>query len=540
MIGMTLVAVMLGFGLSSCDKNIDNPTTDTPELPDNQIVILYENDVHCAVDGYAKLAAQRNLHKTSTPYVSTVSCGDFASGNIVGMVSSGEYIVNIMNKVGYDVVTLGNHELDYGMPQMLKLTEALEAPVVCANLMNIQTQEHLYPAYQIISYDNVDIAYIGFTTTTSAKNLRDENGNVIYSFMRDEFYQNAQYWIDDARQNGADYVVALAHLGDMDRGNGHPSSIGLIANTTGLDAVIDGHDHHVIEQKMIENKEGNPVLLTSSGTGFQYVGKLVLTQEGTFESSLINIQDDNTMVDEEIQQYVDAIKEEAESSGKQVVGYNETDLSIYNADGTRIVRKQETGIGNFLADAFRSYTQSDVALVNGGGIRADLKKGDISFNDIITVMPFKNEVNTATMTGQQLLDVLEFAVSFLPNENGVFMQVSGMKFVVNADIPSPVVIDRENNLFSHVGEGERRVSDLQIWDNEEAKYKPVDLSRIYTLSSFDYLLLSMGDLGILRYATPIDTYWGLEVESVIYYLQNILNGRIGASYAQPEGRIVIL
>ena len=257
--------------LCACEDVIDNKT---PALPDRPIIVLYDNDVHCSIDGYPRLASFYNKYLSASNFVSTVSCGDFSSGGHIGSISKGEAIVDIMNYVGYDVVALGNHELDYGMQQMFNLTEALDAPVVCANLKNLQTDNYPYPAYHIISYGEVDVAYIGFTTTTSgtAKSLSDEQGNMLYDFMRDDFYQHAQRSIDDARNNGADFVVALAHLGDSEKSGGHPNSIGLINNTTRLDAVIDGHDHHVIEELFVNNKEGKPVLLTSSGSNFQYIG----------------------------------------------------------------------------------------------------------------------------------------------------------------------------------------------------------------------------------------------------------------------------
>lgn len=532
-----LVSALL-FGQCS-DEN--NPKVRVPDRPEKPIVILYENDVHCAVDGYAKLVALRKLQQETTPYVSTVSCGDFVSGNIVGLASEGEQIVKIMNEVGYDAVVFGNHELDYGMPQMLKLAEQLEAPVVCANLQNTQTQKFLFPAYHTISYGDVDIAYIGFTTTTNGtKNaLSDENGNLVYSFMKNEFYQNAQNWIDDARKKGADYVVALCHLGDMDRGNGHPSSLSLISNTKGIDAVIDGHDHHVIEQKMVENKEGKQVLLTSSGTAFKYVGKLVLTTEGKFESSLTDIHHDDALVDEETQKQVASLVEEAKSGGKEVIAYNEALLSIYDEARKRIVRKQETGLANLIADSYRHCTQSDIAMVNGGGVRADLKQGDVTINDLYTVLPFGDMIYKANISGKHLLDVLEFSVSHLPNEDGTFMQVSGLKFTVDSTIPTPAVMDLEQDIFTHVGEGERRVSDVQIWDESEKKYKPLDVSRTYTMASLDYLLLDKGGSAIFNHVDPIEDYWGADVEIVANYIQRVLNGKISASYALPEGRIVI-
>ena len=517
-----------------------NSTADRPDLPQEPIVILYENDVHCAVDGYAKFVAQRNIIEATTPYVTTVSCGDFVSGNIVGAISQGEGIASILNNTGYDVIVLGNHEIDYGIEQTFKLCDMLDAEVVCANLMNIQTKERPLPAYHILSYGDVDIAYIGFSTTLSGTiaQLSDGQGNRLYSFMRDEFYQNAQSFIDKARKEGADYVVALTHLGDAEKRGGHPNSVELIAQTTGLDAVIDGHDHHTIEEQFVENKEGKQVLLTSTGSAFKNAGVLTLNTQGEFHSALISIAGDESPKDEKTQQFVERIKEEAMQSGKYVVGYSDVDLSINDNSGKRIVRKQEANIGNLVTDACRVCTDSDVAMINGGGIRADIAKGEVTFNDIYNVVPFGDDLYTATLTGQQLLDAVEFSVSHLPQESGEFMQVSGMRFKVDASIPSPVVRDNADGLYSHVGEGKRRVSDLQILDKQSGEYRPVDPTREYTVASFDYILLQLGGSGILRYAKPTEKYWGQCVDNIVNHIQNTLNGHIGTQYAETDGRIV--
>lgn len=526
--------------VASCNKEtIENRKPDVPSSP---IVILYENDVHCSVDGYPMFVSLREKCLSDTDYVATVSCGDFASGGLVGAISKGEQIVEIMNYVGYDVVTLGNHELDYGMQQMINITDALETPVVCANLKNVQTNTHPYPAYYIIRYGEVDVAYIGFTTTTSGtvQSLSDEQGAPLYSFMREEFYQNAQYYINAARKEGADYVIALAHLGDSQNSAGHPSSIELINSTTGLDAVIDGHDHHVIAQQFVNDKAGNPVLLTSSGSNFAYIGKLTITTDGTVGSSLISVADGGISADSNTQQFVEQVKEEVGNQGNFVIGHSDVDLTIYDSEGKRIVRKQEANIGDFCADAFRSFTGADIAMVNGGGIRANIKSGEILFNDLYNVMPFGDMIATGTLSGQQLLDVLEFAVSALPEEAGVFMQVSGLRYKVNPNIPSPVVKSGEDMLFSHVGEGARRVSDVEILDKQSGEYKAVDLSGQYIMATLDYLILEQGGSAIFNSVKPISTYWGADIEILRHYLESTLGGNIGSQYAEPQGRIVMM
>ena len=532
---ISLICVLL-FG--ACNE--DNVKERLPDLPTEPIIVFYENDVHCAVDGYPMLVSLRNDCLFRTDYVSTVSCGDFASGGFVGAISKGEQIVEIMNYVGYDVVVLGNHELDYGMQQMFDLTEALDAPVVCANLKNIQTDTYPYPAYHMVRYGEVDVAYIGFTTTTSGTvtSLSDEQGNPLYSFMRENFYENAQHFIDEARRNGADYVIALSHLGDSEKTGGHPNSTGLIAYTTGLDAVIDGHDHHVIEEQLVNNKEGKPVLLTSSGTNFQYVGQLTINTDGSVQSSLIDITNGNMNADNETLQFVEQLKEEVSGKGNFVIGHSDVDLMIYDSEGNRIVRKQETNIGDFCADALRSFTDADIAMVNGGGIRTNIKRGEILFNDLYNVMPFGDMIATGTFYGEQLLDVLEFAVSALPAEAGTFMQVSGLRFTVDPDIPSPVMKDTETGMFSHVGEGERRVSHVEILDKQSGEYKAVELSRQYTIATLDYLILEQGGAGILSCVKPDSIYWGADIEVLRHYLESVLGGNIGSEYTQPQGRII--
>lgn len=530
--------LILVFPLLFVACNDENTEIEIPDSPNKQIVILYDNDVHCSVDGYPFLVALRNDCLSGTKHVSTVSCGDFASGGIVGAISKGEEIAKIMNHVGYDAIALGNHELDYGFPQMYKITEYLNAPVLCANLINVQTDTHPYPAYHIVKYGDVDIAYIGFTTTTSGTvaTLNDEQGKPLYSFMREDFYLNAQHFIDEARKNGADYVIALSHLGDSENDT-HPSSRSLIANTTGLDAVIDGHDHHCIEELFINDKNGKAVLLTSSGSNFQYVGKLTIEEDGRMHSTLVSTENNGIVADNNTKQFVNNIKEEVESLGNFVIGQSNVNLTINDENGKRIVRKQETNIGDFCADALRIFTDADIALLNGGGIRKDINQGEILFNDLYNVMPFGDMIATGDLTGEQLLDILEYAVSFLPSENGVFMQVSGLRFKVNPEITSPVVMG-EDNMFSHIKDGERRVSCVDILDKQSGEYKEVDLSRKYTMATLDYLILELGGSGIFKGVEPHSTYWGADIEILRSYLESNLEGIIGDEYSQPQGRII--
>ena len=512
----------------------------TPDLPEKPIVIVFENDVHCAVDGYAKFVSLREKQREQTPYIATVSCGDFVQGDIIGSLSKGESIVSLMNEVEYDVVTLGNHEFDYGIPQLFKLRDSLEAAIVSTNFCNYRTGELIFPPYQILHYGEVDIAFMGFTTTTTPTMVAphtflNENKEIAYGFYRPTFYENAQKQIDKARAEGADYVVALSHLGDMDRGE-HASSVNLISRTTGIDVVLDGHDHRVMPDSLVYNLEGKPVLLASTGLKFQNIGLLTLSESGTFTSRLVPTAD--VEASEEAQVLVESMKKKALKEGERKVGVNEVLLSPDDAEGKRLVRNRETNIGNFCADAFREVLKTDVAMINGGGIRADLPQGDVTYNHLVSVFPFNNTACTATLTGQQLWDALEFSVSSLPGEDGSFMQVSGVKFEVDTLIPSPIVVD-EFGVFQHVGKGARRVGNLKVWDKENQAYLPVDLKRKYTLASFNYMLKNLGCSGIFRYTELLEDNLGQDVDILASYIANVLHGRIGKQYAEVEGRIVM-
>ena len=278
-----LIIFFLGCGKKNHKANLTNEM-------DAPIVIVYENDVHCAVDGYAAMKAIREAQRLTTPYVCTVSCGDFVQGDLVGTLSHGEYIIDIMNHVEYDVVTLGNHEFDYGMNQTFKLTDSLTASVVCANLYDVRSNSHVFKPYQIIRYGKTNVAFIGFTTTstpssTSPLTYQDEKGNTIYDFSMEHFYTCAQKQIDAARDEGADYVIALCHLGDIPEDD-HPTSISLIAHTMGIDAVLDGHSHSIIPDTMVMNSKGDEVLLSSTGSKFQYIGLLTIDTKGRLTSRL--------------------------------------------------------------------------------------------------------------------------------------------------------------------------------------------------------------------------------------------------------------
>lgn len=523
----------------SCVTSKKNPSSIVGPVVQSPVVVIYENDVHCAVEGYAKLATVREELQVKTPYVTTVSCGDYIQGGLVGAVSDGGYIIDVMNKVGYDVVTLGNHEFDFGVPRMFELMKELDASVVNANFFNLQTDRTVFPAYEIRSYGNLKIAFIGLTTTTalsdSPRKFKNEDGRFIYDLSKDHFYETVQTRIDQARKEGADYVVVLSHMGE-EIVDDHPNSYSLIAQTTGIDVVLDGHTHHYLPDTLIHNQAGEPVLMSSTGSQFKAVGVLTLTKDGKFQTELRSLKD--VVPHSEVQAFVDEINEKVEAEGNEVIGYSEVNLSSHDEHGNRTLRNQEAGLGNFSADAYRMVLETDIALVNGGGIRDSISKGDLTFNVLKKAFPYGNRAATGIMTGQQIIDALEFSVKDVPNEFAEFLHVSGLRFEVNSSIASPVLIDADG-VFAGVGNAERRVSNVQVLNQQSGKYEPIMADKEYSVAGVNYLLVEGSGQGILSSAKVVNPDMGTDIEIHSIYIQQHLKGRIGKQYGATEGRILI-
>lgn len=503
------------------------------------ITFFYENDVHCSVDGYAKLAYLKNQELKDNPDVRVVSSGDYVQGGGLGALSKGEYIVDVMNAVGYDAVTLGNHEFDYGIPRLKELAARLNTDIVSCNLIDLNTGTRMFAPYKMMKFDNARIAVVGISMPYSFVSARpsyfqDAEGNMMYSLCAETFYDSVQSVIDQARGEGADYVIAIAHIGDdaFDEIN----SSEMAQRTRGIDVILDGHAHSVVPSRYFKNSEGKEVLVTSTGSNLQYVGKLTLSDKGEFAAELIPTE--NVPSDPDVLAVINDVKSKYDLQTKRVIGHCEAELNVDDEDGPRQVRYKEMGIGDFCADAVRVCMNTDVAFMNGGAIRAALHKGSITYSDILTVFPFDNTVATANMTGQQILDMLEFSVYVLPVEFGGFLQVAGLKFDVVMQNDTPVTVD-VNKKFSGFLASPRRVRNVMV-EGADGTYSPIDPGKTYTTAALSFLLKEHGDGFDVLNGVPATDTGMIDVDMLESFIVDSLKGVIPAGYGRAEGRINLI
>jgi 2',3'-cyclic-nucleotide 2'-phosphodiesterase (5'-nucleotidase family) len=439
------------------------------------------------------------------------------------------------------------------MEQFLELTERADFPYISCNFT--KEDEPVFAPYVIKEAAGMKIAFVGITTpksltSSTPKYFQNEAGEYIYGFSADDtgekLYQAVQTAVDDARAEGAEYVYVMAHLGLEEAV--HPYTYAdVISNTNGIDVFLDGHSHDT-EQVVMKNKDGEDVVRSAVGTKLSCIGhSLISPEEGIVETAIWSWPNNESMpslvnIRNEIADKVDTALAKVDSEMNEEVGSSSVALTIYDpnekdASGNpiRMVRRAETNLGDFCADAVRIVTGADIGICNGGGVRKNIDKGTITYGNIISVHPFGNEICVVEVTGQQILDALELGASSLPDEMGGFLQVSGLSYEVDVAIPSGCQRD-ENNMFIGV-EGERRVKNVMVGD------EPIDPAKTYTLAGTNYTLLEHGD-GQTAFdgATLLENGTRLDYQVLIEYITDNLGGEIGEEYADPygQGRIKIL
>lgn len=500
------------------------------------IVILYENDVHCNVEGYSKLSAMKKELLETYAHVGVVSSGDYIQGSSYGIVSRGAYIVELMNLVGYDAIALGNHEFDYHLSRLDELIGILDTKPICCNFRKLGEQNTYFDPYSIVSYGDVKVAYVGITTpttvttTSSPSQFKDEAGNYIFTFHPDDLYEVVQASVDAAIGEGADYVIALSHIGDQEISYDIEE---LIESTSGLDVVLDAHSHSVIEQRTVIDLAGDEVLLSSTGTQFEHIGKLTISG-GEITTELIRTEE-YERTDPVVDAYLKQIEEDSAALFERKVAFSEVHLITHDENGNRLVRVSETNLGDFCSDAIRYLMDADIGYINGGGLRAEIPVGDITYNDLLSVFPFQNTIVLAKIDGQTLLEMLEMALMEWPEECS-FPHVSGVTFSVNAELPSSVIINEHEEFCGF--SGPYRVYDIKVQNGKTGEYEPIDPGKTYTIASNNYYLIEHGSgMTMLERVEVLRDDGMLDVQALETYIVEALGGVIGEEYREVSPNI---
>ena len=503
--------------------------------------VLYTNDVHTYIDKDLNYTVAA-MYRDTLDNVLMVDAGDHVQGTAYGSMDKGETIIKLMNAVGYDLATLGNHEFDYGMEGCMNAIEWAEFPYVSCNFYHEENGvkgENVLDAYKVFEIGGQKIAFIGVTTPESFTKstpayFQDEEGNYIYGIAGGEdgsdLYATVQEAIDAASEE-ADVIIGLGHLG-VDPASQPWTSEEVIANTTGFDAFIDGHSHTEVPMEEVADKDGNTVILTQTGSYFNNLGHMTIAPDGTISTELLNMEN----VKASLFDAVDAAHRAGEEANSedgvyeiqsawigqvndelgQVIGTTECVLNNYTEDGTRLVRSQETNSGDFAADAlyylFSKTSAVDgypvnMAIMNGGGIRNEAITGEISYLTCKNMHTFGNVACLIQVTGQQILDALEFGARGVGTgeEIGGFLHVSGATYTIDTSIPSSCTMD-DKGVFTGV-DGEYRVKDVMIVDPITGESAPLDVDATYNLAGYNYTLRDLGDgFSMFQGATNILDY----------------------------------
>jgi len=553
-----ILALCLMISLTACELPGELQTSaDIPEeedeVPENietgtdDIVILFTSDVHGSVDSgwtYSGVDVIRKQLIEKGNIVILVDNGDSIQGEPLATMTEGSAIIELMNTLGYDIATIGNHEFDYGVDRFMELAQMAKFPYVSCNF-NKSGELVFYP-YIIKSINGIKIAFVGITTPWTLRSsiplhFMDKDGNYIYGFMQGGdgkiLYDAVQKAVDEARTEGADYVIAMAHLGNVAEHKPYTYA-DVLANTTGIDVLIDGHSHD-LDQVTMKNKDGKKVIRSACGTKLEAIGYVRITANGEISTGLYRWNNDENAVEvlgleSDMNEACNQAKEKLSTVLAEVVAKSEIDLLIKDpVTDTRLVRNQETAIGNLCADAYRYISGADIAFVNGGGVRDNLLKGDITREDILKIYPFGNMLSVCEATGQEILDALEFSVHSWPNEFGGWLCPSGIRYEVHTYINSGVVTDVAG-MFVGV-KGEYRVKNVYVGD------EPLDLNKTYTVASNDYIIQKMGD-GYTMFADNIilqDSVM-LDAQVLIKYITEGLGGVIRHEYLEPQERIIFV
>ncbi|NLO85574.1 MAG: bifunctional metallophosphatase/5'-nucleotidase [Clostridiales bacterium] len=500
-----------------------------------KLVILHTNDIHGravngdGVLGYSRIAQVKTDLELLGASVLLLDAGDATQGTPLVNLSQGASAIDFMIAAGYDAMTLGNHEFDWGFDNLQQILEGAPFDVLCANITDSISGESVFTpnkVYEVAS--GIKVGIFGLDTPETMTKAHPDKVKGITFAMNEDLYAVAQGQVDELKAAGADIIVCLGHLG-VDDESAPNRSIDVIDNTTGIDIFIDGHSH----TNMNGGERFGTTLLTSTGEYGQNLGYIIIDGADVIKSG------NYTGVDAEVEDLVNTI--DAQVNEQLSASFATTEVLL---DGERApgVRTQETNLGDFSADAILWGAQQALgeeavvaAVTNGGGIRTSIEVGDVTMLTMKTVFPFGNEVTTITVTGAELLEALEAATCALPEASGAFPQVAGIEFTIDTTVPYENGEQYPDSTYFAPAKPGSRVTIATVGG------EAFDLEALYTIATNDFTAAGGDTYYAFRYAYQTAGYkTGVALEdALVNYTTTVLGGVIGEQYAAPQGRITI-
>lgn len=531
---MVLSLTVTGFAIE------DTATTREPEVMTEEAtmagktVILHTNDVHGAIAGYAYITALKADYEAKGAEVILVDAGDYSQGTSYVSVTKGLDAIEMMNAAGYDVVTLGNHEFDYGYTQLKDNMTKAKFKVLCADVFNADGTPIFDANYTYTTKSGVKIGFFGMETPETQTKANPTKIKGLTFATNDAFTKAAADQVEALKD--ADVVICLAHLG-VDGESKPYRSTDLYAAVKGIDFIIDGHSHTV----MTKGENGEPI--QSTGTAFANIGVIVIDDatKKIESNSLFEIKED-TAKDATVAAAAQKIIDRIDKEYGAVFAKSEVELNGAKAPNGN--RDSETNNGDLITDAMVWKILQDkesltvdadhvVAVTNGGGIRKAINPGDVTKKSINEVLPFGNTVVTIYITGAELLEALEASTYCTPDAIGGFPQVSG----INYTISTAVAYDANAETYpASTYYGPKSINRVTINSINGKEFKADDT---YAVITNDFC----GGGGDTYYAfaaatAKFDTGIPLD-EVVMEYITAELKGVIGKQYAAPQGRILM-
>lgn len=501
----------------------------------SNLIVIHTNDTHGydqkadGVYGMAAVAALKQEYEAKGKDVLLVDAGDAIQDHNLVNLSRGATAIAFMNAAGYDAMTLGNHEFDYGQDVTLKRAAEADFPFLSCNILVDATGKTFVRPYTIVEKGGVTVGIVGITTPETAGATNPKHVYGLTFLDGQDLYDAVQSSVDYLRGAGCDLVVALGHLGSEPISEGHRSD-DILRRVRGIDLFIDGHDHRV------KNYRVDGVLLAATGSHLANIG-VVSYADGQWQEQNLPYGA-FAKEDEAVKALVDKAAADVQAELSRPIGASEVTL-----DGSRPkVRMEETNLGDFIADAVlwqarmataAEGTSIDGAVVNGGGLRASIPAGVVTQGGIQSVLPYRNQVCVVTMTGQTLLEIMEAATAAAPYPAGAFPQVSGIEMTVRTDIPFAKGPAYGNGKYYKPAKPGQRVTIHSVGGRA---FSP---DAVYTIATYEFVSRGGDAYGVLAEPGKAETkYVGYtDAEAVVHYIQDELQGRIGTEYAAPQGRI---